>query len=420
MKSTVLAPILFSTLFFLIIDLLSWQAIRHLLRNKRRLWLRVAAAVHFGLMLAVISILLYYFLTPQEQRYSQFRTWFSGFVMSFYVSKLVFSLFVLLESIMQFFKWVFGNFRRKTVAAVPGEKTSGMSRGDFLYSAGTLTATVPFYFMMGGMIRNAYDYKVRKVRLEIPGLPAAFHGMRLVQVSDIHAGSLSDKDAVYRGVKMINDLKPDLFMFTGDLVNNFAWEAVDFADMFRDIKADIGAYSILGNHDYGLYASWESDAARQDNFDRITGLHREIGWQLMRNEHEVLSRNGQKLALIGVENWGHSLRFPRLGDIGKASAGMPSGIKAKLLMSHDPSHWDAVVRKDHRDISAMFAGHTHGAQFGIENSLFRWSPVQYIYKQWAGLYTDGRQQLYVNRGFGFIGYPGRVGILPEITLFELA
>ncbi len=417
MKSAILTPILFSSGFFLIVDLLTWKAIKHLLRNKPKSWRYWAAGIHFGLLAILLGLFLYFFLSPQQQRYDQFRTFVSGFVMSFYLSKLIFSLFVLFESILKFFAWMFERYNKKKEKIV--EKKGGMSRADFIYTTGAVTAAAPFYLMLQGVYKNAYNYKVRKVKLEIPGLPSAYKGKTIVQLSDIHSGSLADKDAVYQGIRQVKDLNPDLFFFTGDLVNNFAWEAKDFVEMFGEIKADMGTYSILGNHDYGLYHRWESKEAMHANFNDLVNTHKEIGWNLLRNEHEVLTYKGQKLALIGVENWGHSMRFPKLGDVDKAQAGMED-VKTKLLLSHDPSHWDHVVRQKYPDMNVMFSGHTHGAQIGIENALFKWSPVQYMYKQWAGLYEEGQQQLYVNRGFGFIGYPGRVGIMPEITLFELA
>lgn len=417
MRSSILTPILFSLGFFLIVDLITWRAIKHLLRNKAKKWTKLFAWIHFGLLIILATLFLYFFLSPQQQRYDQFRTFVSGFVMSFYLAKLVFSIFILFESILSFFSWLTEKYRTKKDKVI--EKKGGMSRADFLYTAGAVTAAAPFYLMLQGVYKNAYNYKVHKVKLEIPGLPSAFRGKTIVQLSDIHSGSLADKDAVYQGIRQVMDLKPDLFFFTGDLVNNFAWEARDFVEMLGEIKADMGTYSILGNHDYGLYHRWESKEAMNKNFQDLVDTHKEIGWNLMRNDHEVLSYKGQKLALIGVENWGHSMRFPKLGDVDKAQSGMED-VKTKLLLSHDPSHWDHVIRQKYPDMSVMFSGHTHGAQIGIENSLFKWSPVQYIYKQWAGLYEAEQQQLYVNRGFGFIGYPGRVGIMPEITLFELS
>jgi len=417
MKSPILNTLVFVFGFILITDLFTYRAIRYLVRNKSTFWKRFAGFTHFGISALVLIGFGYFFSNNTAERYDAFRTFFSGFVMAFYVSKIIFSVFVLFEDMLSFFGWMTVKYRKRNEEVL--EKKGGMSRADFIYNAGAITAAAPFYLMMRGVYKSAYDYQVRHVKLEIPGLPKAWRGKRLVQLSDIHSGSLADVDAVAKGIQMVKDTKPDLFMFTGDLVNNFAWEAKDMVDMFREIKADIGSYSVLGNHDYGLYHRWENKADMEANFQALVNTHKEIGWNLMRNENEVIEIGGKKLGLLGVENWGHSLRFPKLGDVDKAKDGMGE-VDFKLLMSHDPSHWDAVVRQQHPDIAAMFSGHTHGAQLGIENKFIKWSPVQYIYKQWAGMYQHDQQQLYVNRGFGFIGYPGRVGILPEITVFTLA
>lgn len=416
MKSPLLNTIVFVFGFILITDLFTWRAIRYLVRNKSKVWKRSAAFVHFGITLLVLSGFAYFFSNGNAEKYDAFRTFFSGFVMAFYTSKIIFTVFVLFEDILGFFEWMTQKYRKRTDKIV--EDKGGISRADFIYSAGAVTALAPFYLMMRGVYKSAYDYQVHHVKLEIPGLPKAWRGKRIVQLSDIHAGSLADTDAVAKGIQLVKDLKPDLFFFTGDLVNNFAWEAKEMVDMLRGIKADIGTYSVLGNHDYGLYHQWDSKAEMHANFEDLLRTHKEIGWTLMRNENEVIEIGGKKLGLLGVENWGHSKRFPKLGDIDKAKKGMGE-VDFKLLMSHDPSHWEAVVKSQHPDIAATFSGHTHGAQLGIENKFFKWSPVQYIYKHWAGMYEDQNQQLYVNRGFGFIGYPGRVGILPEITVFEL-
>ncbi len=242
--------------------------------------------------------------------------------------------------------------------------------------------------------------------------------MRIVHISDIHSGSFNNKSAVQKGVDHILQLKPDLILFTGDLVNNKADEMVEYKEVFQKLQAPMGVYSTLGNHDYGDYVQWDSETAKKQNLERLKETHREMGWNLLLNEHVVLEKEGQQIGLLGVENWSNKARFPKYGKLDKAYEGT-ANLPFKILMSHDPSHWDAEVRKSYQDIDLMLAGHTHGMQFGVELPWFKWSPVQYVYKQWAGLYEEEKQKLYVNRGFGFIGYPGRVGILPEITLLEL-
>ena len=216
---------------------------------------------------------------------------------------------------------------------------------------------------------------------------------------------------------MMRNEKPDLFVFTGDLVNSETPEVRDYKDIFAKLSAPLGAYSTLGNHDYGDYKQWPSAKAKQKNLEDLVQVHKEMGWDLLRNENRFIEVDGERIALLGVENWGKG-RFTKYGDLDKAYAGT-EGVETKILLSHDPSHWDAQVRPNHSDIDLTLSGHTHGFQFGVEIGNFRWSPSQYMYDQWADLYKKGNQQIYVNRGFGFIGYPGRVGILPEITILEL-
>jgi predicted MPP superfamily phosphohydrolase len=266
---------------------------------------------------------------------------------------------------------------------------------------------------------NKYKYKLEKVKLHFENLPLAFKGLKIVHISDIHSGSLQDKQAVEKGVHKIMQQKPDLILFTGDLVNNEAVEMDELASVFSTLNAPMGVFSILGNHDYGDYKQWGSAAKKSTNLSNLKDVHRNMGWRLLLNEHVVLEKDNETIALIGVENWGAKGNFSKYGDLKKAYTGS-EGHSFKLLMSHDPSHWEAEVCKSFNDIDLMLSGHTHGMQFGVEIPGFRWSPVQYMYKQWAGLYNNKNQKLYVNRGFGFLGYPGRVGILPEITLIELA
>jgi predicted MPP superfamily phosphohydrolase len=266
---------------------------------------------------------------------------------------------------------------------------------------------------------NKYRYEVRRKKLSFTNLPASFKGLKIIHISDIHSGSFTDKQAVSHGVDMILKEKPDLILFTGDLVNNLADEMEDYMDVFGRLNAPMGVFSTLGNHDYGDYVHWDSEEAKKANLERLKGVHKQLGWRLLMNEHVVLEKDNAQIALLGIENWSAKARFPKYGDLKKAYAGSEK-YPFKILMSHDPSHWDAQVRPEFEDIDLMLSGHTHGMQFGVEIPGLKWSPVQYLYKEWAGLYEQGRQKLYVNRGYGFIGYPGRVGILPEITVLELA
>jgi hypothetical protein len=309
------------------------------------------------------------------------------------------------------FNWIRSLIESKPAAHSP-------ARSAALAKIAFSVAAVPFFSLIYGMVKGAYKYQVRNVQIPIRDLPEAFEGLKIVQISDIHSGSFYDKAAVQKGIDMIMAQKPDLVFFTGDLVNNEATEIVDYLPVFSQVKAPMGVFSVLGNHDYGDYKMWPSEQHKKQNLATLKQHHATLGWRLLMDEHVVLKKGNDELAVIGIQNWGAKGNFPKYGDLQKAYTGAEHH-RTKLLLSHDPSHWDAQVLKQFSGIDAMFAGHTHGMQFGIEIPGFKWSPVQYMYKQWAGLYSKGHQHLYVNRGFGFIGYPGRVGIWPEISVIEL-
>lgn len=273
---------------------------------------------------------------------------------------------------------------------------------------------------LGYGMTNKYRYRIKQVQVKLRNLPHALKGMRIVQLSDIHAGGLFDKEAIAAGMNMIETLKADLILFTGDLVNYRAAEIEPFLDIFGRLQAPLGVYSVLGNHDYGDYLNWPSDAEKQADVDKLLQYQRSMGWQVLLNEHRVLSLNNCSFALIGVENWSTHHRFHQYGNLQKAMEGLDAGqLPLQILMSHDPSHWDAEIRPLYPHVPLTLSGHTHGMQLGIRIPGLQWSPAQYLYKQWAGLYTSGNQHLYVNTGFGCIGYDGRLGILPEITVLEL-
>jgi predicted MPP superfamily phosphohydrolase len=294
---------------------------------------------------------------------------------------------------------------------------NAIPRSEFLLKAGLLAGSVPLAALTYGTIRGVYDYQVKHRTLYLPNLPKAFNGIKLGQISDIHSGSFYDKRAVAGGVELLMKEKPDFIFFTGDLVNTKTDEMYGYQDIFSKVKAPLGVYSSLGNHDYGDYSYWPTDEARAKNFQDIVDTHKNMGWDLLRNENRRLKVNGEEIGILGVENWGSLSRFPKRGRLDLAVKNTDD-LPVKLLLSHDPSHWRAQVLQ-YPQIDAMFAGHTHGMQFGIQTKHFQWSPIQYIYREWAGFYREGAQQLYVNVGYGFLGYPGRVGILPEITIFEL-
>src|SRR5690606_28930162 len=299
---------------------------------------------------------------------------------------------------------------------LPENPTYGISRSEFLLKSGIVIASLPIIPLSWGIISGAYDYRIRRQKLVLPNLPQAFHGMRIAQLSDVHSGSFYNHKAVSGGIDMLLHEKPDMMFFTGDLVNNVASEMRDYQDIFSRLKADLGVFSTLGNHDYGDYYYGKEDSpVKRRNLQNLIQTHRVMGWDILMDENRTIRVDNEEIAVLGVQNWGTG-RFPKKGDLQKALSGTDEK-PVKLLLSHDPSHWRAQVLDT--DIDVMFAGHTHGMQFGVRGEHFQWSPAKFVYKEWAGLYKEKNQQLYVNTGFGFLGYPGRVGILPEITIFEL-
>jgi len=336
-------------------------------------------------------------------------------IIGLFLAKLIASIFFLVDDIRRAIQWMVGKvFFRNTEGEQMEE--GGISRSIFLSWFGIAVGGGLFSSLLYGF-SNKYNYKVKRISLKFPNLPSSFKGLKVVQISDIHSGSFTNKEAVEKGVDKVLQLNPDLILFTGDLVNNESDEMADYIDVFNKLKAPMGVYSILGNHDYGDYKTWSSAEAKRQNLEKLKQIHAQLGWRLLMDENVTLEKNNEQIALIGIQNWSALKRFPKYGNLQKAYEGTQN-LPFKILMSHDPTHWDAEVRPKYGDIDLMLAGHTHGMQFGVEIPGFRWSPVQYVYRQWAGLYQEGSQKLYVNRGYGFIGYPGRVGILPEITLIQ--
>ena len=315
------------------------------------------------------------------------------------------------------------NFKEKKQQIEPTSHSSTpaneqISRSSFLVKAGLVTAAIPLTSLTWGVISGAYDYRIKRVNLFLPNLPAAFDGITLGQISDIHSGSFYNKVAVKGGVEMLMKENPDFIFFTGDLVNNLTKEIRDYQEIFSKIKAPLGVFSSLGNHDYGDYFyGAQSSPAKVKNMQDMYKVHKQLGYDLLRNENRRLKVNGEEIGILGVENWGMG-RFPKYGRM-EPTVKNTDDLPVKLLLSHDPSHWRAQILPEYPQIDAMFSGHTHGMQFGLRFKEIQWSPIQYIYKEWAGLYQEQHQQLYVNVGYGFLGYPGRVGILPEITIFTL-
>ncbi len=362
----------------------------------------------------MVLLILPYLHFAHQARF--LRTTIFAIILGLFIAKLVAALFFLIDDIRRLVQWTGGKI-------LPGNKetdilgSESISRSVFLSWTGMIAGGGLFATLMNGF-GNKYHYQVKRVPLAFSNLPEAFKGLKIIHISDIHSGSLMDKHAVLKGVEKILNEKPDLILFTGDLVNDRSTEMDHFMDIFKEVKAPMGVYSILGNHDYGDYTAWDSPAEKMANLERLKQVHAALGWRLMLDENTHIERNGERISLIGVQNISGKSGFRSYGDLAKAYSGVDEN-HFKILMSHDPSHWDSEVLKAYPGIDLMLSGHTHGFQFGVEIPGFKWSPVQYIYKQWAGHYIQGKQQLYVNRGFGFLAYPGRVGILPEITVIEL-
>jgi predicted MPP superfamily phosphohydrolase len=377
----------------------------------------IIGAVYWGItILAVIGFMLFVFTDPAVMG-KKTRTYLFAFIVGLFLAKLIAMLFFLTDDLRRAVQWSAGkafpnNSNPEKMVSEP------ISRSVFLSWLGIAAGGTLFSSLIYGFT-NKYNYEIKRIKLAYANLPAAFKGLKIVHISDIHSGSLLDIKAVEIGVEKILKEKADLILFTGDLVNDKATEMELLQDVFARLKAPMGVYSTLGNHDYGDYVQWPIEGiSKTQNLENLKQVHANIGWKLLMNEHVVLERNNEQIAILGIENWGAKGRFPKYGKMNEAYAGTEK-YPFKILLSHDPSHWEAEVITLYKDVDLMLSGHTHGMQFGVEIPGFKWSPVQYMYKQWAGLYETDQQKLYVNRGFGFLGYPGRVGVLPEITVIEL-
>lgn len=401
----------------LMLDVYVFQVIRALASGTTDRSRMILYTAYWTISLLAVGVMAVLPFVNMESWPKSFRTYLFATIVGLFFAKLIACIFFLLDDIRRGVLWlmakIFTSFGSKFIT-----EGNAISRSAFiswlgLGIGGSLFATLLYGFS------NKYNYQVKRIKLAYDNLPVAFKGLKIVHISDVHSGSLADKQAVQHGIDKIMHEQPDIILFTGDLVNDRASEMTEYLEIFGQLKAKYGVYSTLGNHDYGDYVKWETPEEKHQNLEALKGVHATLGWRLLMNEHMPIEKDGAAIAIIGIENWSAKGRFPKYGKMNEAYAGSEK-YPFKILMSHDPSHWDAEVRANYTDIDLMLAGHTHGMQFGLENPYFKWSPVQWMYKQWAGLYEEGNQKLYVNRGFGFIGYPGRVGILPEITLIELA
>ena len=400
-----LIPVLIVLVLIVSVEIYTFQAFKTISKSK---------LIRFSYIAISVAVYMYFFITILTYDRSKGQTpefqMAMGILLSFSIPKLVI-VFVLFGEDM--YRWVL-----KLFSAISSSETQSLvGRRKFVSQIALGLAAIPFASFIYGIIQGKYNYKVIKYQLSFDDLPEAFDGYTITQISDIHSGSFTNKEKIQYGVDLINEQKSDLMLFTGDIVNNKADEMDNWIDVFKQLEAKEGKFAILGNHDYGDYMDWNSPQDKIDNFQRVKEIHKKIGFDLLLDEHRYLEKDGQKIALVGVENWGKG--FNQAGDLQRAS----SKIKKedfKILMSHDPSHWQEKVKMDDFNYHLTLSGHTHGLQMGIEIPGFlKWSPSQFVYKQWAGLYQEFGRYINVNRGFGYHAFPGRVGIWPEITVIEL-
>ncbi len=369
---------------------------------------------YIAISLLVLGNFIFQFTYGEEQGrvLSIAKSYAAGFLLAMMIFKLITIIFLFSEDI---FRLISAAFQKLSGSS---KEFSLPSRRRFLSLVGLGIAALPFGALLYGMYRGKYNFKVLKYDLEFDDLPKAFDGYQITQISDVHSGSFDNREKIAYAIDLINEQKSDVLFITGDMVNNKAAEMKPWAELFSKLQAKDGKFSVLGNHDYGDYVQWPSEAAKEQNLEDLKNLQKEMGFDLILNESRYLEKDGAKIALIGVENWGRG-GFKKAGDLKKAVSGVNSD-DFKILLSHDPSHWEDVVVDDDIHYHLTLSGHTHGMQFGIEiPGWIKWSPVKWRYKYWAGIYEQMGQYINVNRGFGFLGYPGRVGIWPEITVITL-
>ena len=403
MKIAIRLIILF--VIIVLLEVYAFQAIKTITKSKviRYSWLFVSIAVYANFAYVAITYDRAQGQTPQFQMAM-------GILLTVLIPKLVLLIFMFGEDI---YRWIL-----KLISAITSGNTMPLAgRRKFISQISLGLAAIPFISFIYGIVQGKYNYKVLKYQLTFKDLPEAFDGFTITQISDIHSGSFTNREKIQYGVDLINEQKSDIMLFTGDIVNNKADEMDNWINVFDKLEAKEGKYSILGNHDYGDYMDWDNPQDKIDNFQKVKDIHKNIGFDLLLDEHRYLEKDGQKIALLGVENWGKG--FNKAGDLKRAAVGVEKE-DFKILMTHDPSHWEYKVKQDPFNYQLTLSGHTHGLQMGIEiPGWFKWSPSKYVYKQWAGLYKEAGRFINVNRGFGYHAFPGRVGIWPEVTVIEL-
>lgn len=394
-------------LLFFVLQWYGYQAVKTISTYR---WILV---IYIFVVVIIIGNLLLHTMVLERNTNTEPRLMYAiGFFITLFVFQALVSILLLGEDILRIPQAVYAYFTK-----MPGETEFFPKRRKIISQIALGLAAIPFTSLLYGMYRGKYNYKVLSYKLKYEDLPKAFEGFKIAQISDIHSGSFDNLKKVSYGVNLINEQQADMVLFTGDLVNNKAKEVLPWLETFKKINAPFGVYSILGNHDYGDYAAWDTPEAKKENLKELFNAQKEMGWDLLLNESRFIEKEGERIALVGVENWGSG--FKKAGDLNKALKEVSSN-DFKILMTHDPSHWEAEVLTHPYKVHLTLSGHTHGMQFGIEiPGWFKWSPVKWRYKQWAGIYEQAKQRLNVNRGFGYLAYPGRVGMWPEVTVITL-
>ncbi len=416
MKGSPLLIPLIILLFISIIDIYVFRAVRLWTADSSHTFKTVSYILYWSIPVIIVILLTYImFRFNSLHKAEVFKTWnFTvGFFSLFYLPKIIFIVFLLISDMVNGAIWL-----ANSIGITNDFGWNKNSRANFLVKSGVIMMFISFLSIFQGIIWGRFNYKIKKIKLDFMKLPKTFKGFKIIQVSDWHIGSfITRPKEVENAIELINAQNPDLILFTGDMVNNVAGELEPFVNTLSKLSAKYGKYSILGNHDYGEYVNWSSDKERLDNLSRLIRMEEKTGFKVLLNDSVTIKKGQDKIGLAGVENWGLP-PFPQYGDLDKALDKI-TDMPIKILMSHDPSHWDAeVVSKS--DVDLTLSGHTHGMQFGLDIPGVKWSPVKWKYPRWSGLYKHNDMKLYVNVGIGYIGFPGRIGIRPEITLFELS
>lgn len=394
-------------IIYIVLSFYSFQAVKTVFKTN---WIQY---LFIGLVVLILGNFIYQWLQPGEGRVlTQPKSYAFGFLLAMLSAELILVIFMFGEDIGRLLSATYSKFfTAKESFHLP-------SRRKFVGTLALGIAAIPFASLLYGMFKGKYNFRVLSYNLEFDDLPEAFDGYQITQISDVHSGSFDNHNKISYAVDLINEQQSDAILFTGDLVNNLASEMDEWSDLFSTLKAKDGVFSVLGNHDYGDYVDWANTLEKENNLNRLKEVQKSMGWRLLLNENVSINRGEQKINLVGVENWGKG-GFVKHGDLDKAAADLTKE-DFKILLSHDPSYWQEKIKTDPKHYQLTLSGHTHGMQFGIEiPGWIKWSPIKYRYENWAGIYEELGRYINVNRGFGFLGYPGRVGIWPEITVIKL-